>query len=490
MISLNAVAHCTVEYTHNNFSTCCLLQQHTGRTSPACVLAYRTYTRIDIFALFYSFLLNCFALRMAIKAAIALASGGGSSTNGSSSSNPPMDVGFLLLTSSFLLFYINSSAADAVAQAACVVSASPPGITFGQPPRAARHDVCGCQVGGSVQQQGSCFVLFASFCLGLLSRLVCRHSRHACSKWLINAAKRLFSQVDAACAGAACRKVASACQLELAGEHVAHHKGLHGCCAAHSPTAIIIHSLTHVCTYALAFSLCCVCAALLLALLCVHRDVSIPDLAGTVSGSSGLVSRMMAKWPAVCLFRPTTGILLAFLAHSNLVLPLWMVPPFQLVTLVAAMYYMRGVVCWYAHSAEALQLTYCCCQLRRTMRGIGILFTGMRSVLDADAEASSVCQEPITAAIVVLLFALVVVLVVLPVFATAYLEWSLKHKYVKHELRQQISWPFPKSVFCGAAVFGSWVVSSWFGCELAVSHLPPLTCSAASQLLLRSGQQL
>jgi membrane-anchored glycerophosphoryl diester phosphodiesterase (GDPDase) len=92
------------------------------------------------------------------------------------------------------------------------------------------------------------------------------------------------------------------------------------------------------------------------------------------------------------------------------------------------------------------------------MWGIGILFTGMKSL--SDANAGSICHEPVTAAIVVLLFALVVVLVVLPVYATAYLEWSLKHRYIKHELQQQLAWQFPRSVFCEAAVFLSLVVSA------------------------------
>jgi hypothetical protein len=213
-------------------------------------------------------------------------------------------------------------------------------------------------------------------------------------------------------------------------------------------------------------------------------------LAGPASESSGLVSQLIAKWPSVYLFRPTAGILLAFLAHSNLVLPLIVVIPFQLVTLVAAMYYMRGVVCWYAQSAVARQLEYGCGQLRRTMRGIGILFTGMRSLLESDTDVGSVCHEPVTAAIVVLLFALVVVLVVVPVFATAFLEWSLKHKWVRQELQQQVTWPFPKGVFVGAVVFASWVVSSWFGCEYVVAQLPPLTCSPAVRLVLPSLQQL
>jgi hypothetical protein len=213
-------------------------------------------------------------------------------------------------------------------------------------------------------------------------------------------------------------------------------------------------------------------------------------LAGPASESSGLVSQLIAKWPAVYLFRPTAGLLLAFLAHSNLVLPLIVVIPLQLVTLVAAMFYLRGVVCWYAQSAEALQLAYCCGQLRRMLRGMGILFTGMRSLLESDTEIGSVCQEPVTAAIVVLLFALVVVLVVVPVFATALLEWSLKHKWLRRELQQQMSWPYPKGVFCGAVVFTSWVVSSWFGCEFAVAQLPLLTCSPGARLMLPSLQQL
>jgi hypothetical protein len=90
----------------------------------------------------------------------------------------------------------------------------------------------------------------------------------------------------------------------------------------------------------------------------------------------------------------------------------------------------------------------------------------------------------------VLLFACIVVLVVRPVFVTACLEWSLKHKFVEHELQQQMVWPFPRSAFCGAAVFFMWVVTSWFGCELAVSHLPPLTCSAAAELLLQPLQEV
>jgi hypothetical protein len=60
------------------------------------------------------------------------------------------------------------------------------------------------------------------------------------------------------------------------------------------------------------------------------------------------------------------------------------------------------------------------------MRGIGILFTGMRSLLESDTDVGSVCHEPVTAAIVVLLFALVVVLVVVPVFATAFFGMVVK----------------------------------------------------------------
>jgi hypothetical protein len=231
----------------------------------------------------------------------------------------------------------------------------------------------------------------------------------------------------------------------------------------------------------------------LFALLYCGRGVPLPQLASTFHGSSGLAMRVVAKWPTIYIFRPTCGTLLAFVAHSNLVLPLVLLVPFQLATLLAGMYYMRhGVVCWYALSAEALQLEYCCGQLQRTMRGIGVLFTGIKSlsVVDADGGVCPTPEEPLSAAIVVLLFALVVVLFLLPVFVTACLEWSLKDRYVEHELQQQMLWPFPKSAFCGAAVFLSLVVSSWFGCEWAVLRFPPLTCSAAHELLLQPLQQL
>jgi uncharacterized membrane-anchored protein YitT (DUF2179 family) len=72
--------------------------------------ACRTYTRIDVFALCYSFLLNCLALRMAVMAAISFSSNSSASGTSTALVN-------LLLNIPFLLFYI-ISAAEAAAQAA------------------------------------------------------------------------------------------------------------------------------------------------------------------------------------------------------------------------------------------------------------------------------------------------------------------------------------------------------------------------------------
>jgi hypothetical protein len=65
--------------------------------------ACRTYTRIDVFALCYSFLLNCLALRMAVMATISLSSN-------SSGSGTATAVVNLFLNIPFLLFYIISAA--------------------------------------------------------------------------------------------------------------------------------------------------------------------------------------------------------------------------------------------------------------------------------------------------------------------------------------------------------------------------------------------
>lgn len=107
--------------------------------------------------------------------------------------------------------------------------------------------------------------------------------------------------------------------------------------------------------------------------------------------------------------------------------------------------------------------------MHRVMHVAKLLYPGIRGPWEPnDGEA---CSSTTTAATLLLLYANVVTVLVLPCLLVYQLEWSQKDKFVKQSKQRRLSRPWPDSLLMVAVVMHSALAASWYACVFVVSML-------------------
>ncbi|WIA12166.1 hypothetical protein OEZ85_012238 [Tetradesmus obliquus] len=202
------------------------------------------------------------------------------------------------------------------------------------------------------------------------------------------------------------------------------------------------------------------------------------------AASTGILSQRdgSSAWHnALTVARPILSPLLVYAAHANFLLPFRYVLPLQLVTLGISLKMARLLACWYVTTPAMQHLTvWACGHMHRVMHVAKLLYPGIRGPWEPnDGEA---CSSTTTAATLLLLYANVVTVLVLPCLLVYQLEWSQKDKFVRQSKQRRLSRPWPDSLLMVAVVMYSALAASWYACAFVVSMLS-LVCDGGELAL-------
>lgn len=178
---------------------------------------------------------------------------------------------------------------------------------------------------------------------------------------------------------------------------------------------------------------------------------------------------------------PSSGPCILLLYSANFILPMVYVLPAQLLTLLGVTGTSRYAVCLMMDRPGYLLLSQQLCQgLKVSMHYLSMLLG--RPPKEAAAAAASECAG-VDGLVLVVLFANLLLLVVVPCLVVYFVELDLKRGFIRTKnLVMQHAGPIVESRLGKAVVVYGAVVGSWMACEVLVLGLSPFECSKGGQI--------
>jgi hypothetical protein len=207
-----------------------------------------------------------------------------------------------------------------------------------------------------------------------------------------------------------------------------------------------------------------------------------------VAQSPGLMAvmrkqhRSAANSSWLVFVRKVLGPPLVYMGHANHVLPFhWVLPMQVYMFLVVSISVFRSSTCTLASSPSDVAMASVVCSYAKQVVFYMSRAVGRAPVVD---EAADTCQG-VSAVLLLLMYAHVVLLLIVPGVVVLRVELSLKSEFVR--LRGGFvpkAWQALDSADAMALIAYTLVIGMWCVCEAAVVWLGPLTCSKGAVQLL------